>query len=86
MSRKLSSLLYTSGEDLDWNEMVGEDKEEQEDEDEGEDEDPGKSDDHRSRPSTGDGEVGSRQTKKDIPPPPAGLDTNASLFFLLFHN
>merc|ERR1719385_582165 len=30
MSRKLSSLLYTSGEDLDWNEMVGEEKEEEE--------------------------------------------------------
>ena len=34
MSRKLSSLLYTSGEDLDWNEMVGEDKEEEGDSEE----------------------------------------------------
>ena len=30
MSRKLSSLLYTSGEDLDWSEMVGEEKEDEE--------------------------------------------------------
>jgi len=69
MSRKLSSLLYTSGEDLDWNEMVGEDKEEEEEEEE---EDQGKSDDHRSRgDSTGDREVGSRQAKKATPPPAA---------------
>ena len=81
MSRKLSSLLYTSGEDLDWNEMVGEDKEEEE-----EGEDQGKSDDHRSRgDSTGDREVGSRQTKKATPPP-AGLDTTQVSSFYFFYS
>ena len=80
MSRKLSSLLYTSGEDLDWNEMVGEDKEEEEEEGE----DQGRSDDHRSRgDSTGDREVGSRQTKKATPPP-AGLDTTQVSSFYVF--
>ena len=83
MSRKLSSLLYTSGEDLDWNEMVGEDKEEEEEEEE-EGEDQGKSDDHRSRgDSTGDREVGSSQTKKATPPPP-GLDTTQVSSFYFF--
>ena len=77
--------MYTSGEDLDWNEMVGEDNEEEEEEEE-EGEDQGKSDDHRSRgDSTGDREVGSRQTKKATPPP-AGLDTTQISSFYFFYS